>query len=273
MKKFAVAVMAITGLVGASASFAGQSAILAANNQVGVQIISTKVDYTETNNGMFTSPLGTMDTETGHVPGFALSISTMQDLWLGNDYIEVEYDHSHGNTDYIGGYISPPTPYGSVTGTSTAVLENYSARYGVGMALGDKLMLTPYGELGHHEWDRGVNLGEIYTHDYYGIGLLAQYSPFGKLVLSANLLAGSTFASNIIVNGVFSGPLGNSTLARAGVAADFAFTRNIHANIGVDYTSFSYGISSFYPYGSGAAGEPDSKTRYTTARVGLGYAF
>lgn len=275
MKKFAVAVMAITGLAGASASYAGQSAILAANNQVGVQIISTKVDYTETGSGVFGSPTGTLDTESGHVPGFALSISTMQDLWLGNDYIEAEYDHSHGNTDYIGGLIGPPsTPYGSVTGTSTAVLENYSARYGAGIAFGDKLMLTPYGELGHHEWDRGVNLGEIYTHDYYGIGLLAQYSPASKLVLSANLLAGSTFASNIIVNGVFSGPLGNSTLARAGVAADFAFTRNIHANIGVDYTSFSYGISSFYPYGSSSvAWEPDSKTRYTTARVGLGYAF
>lgn len=273
MKKFAVAALAITGVTAATGSYADQSAILAANNQVGFQIISTKVDYTETNNGMFTSPLGTMDTESGHVPGFALSISTMQDLWLGHDYLEAGYDHSNGNTDYIGGYISPPTPYGSVTGTSSAVLENYHARYGAGIVVGDNLMLTPYGELGHHEWDRGVNLGEIYTHDYYGFGVLAQYSPFSKLVLSANLLAGSTFASNIIVNGVFSGPLGNSTLVRAGVAADFAFTRRIHANIGVDYTSFNYGISSFYPYGAGAAGEPDSKTKYTTARVGLGYAF
>jgi hypothetical protein len=274
MKQFAVAVMFITSLAGVSSAFAGQSAILAANNQVGVQLISTNVDYTETGNGVFGSPTGTLDTETGRVPGFALSISTMQDLWLGNDYLEAEYAHSHGNTDYIGGYISPPTPYGSVTGTSTAVLEDYSARYGAGIVISDNLMLTPYGELGHHEWDRGVNQGEIYTHDYYGFGLLAQYSPASKLVFSANALIGSTFAANIIVNGVFSGPLGNSTLTRFGVAADYALAQNLHANVGVDYTSFSYGISGFYPVGTtSVAWEPDSKTNYTIARVGLGYAF
>lgn len=275
MKKIAVAVIAIAGLAGASSAFAGEAAILAANNQVGIQIISTNVDYTETGNGVFGSQTGTLDTEKGRVPGFALSISTMQDVWLGNDYIEAEYDHSKGNTNYVGGLVSPiVTPYGSVTATSTAMLENYSARYGKGIVVSDKIMLTPYAELGHHEWDRGVNQGEVYTNNYYGLGVLAQYSPSGKLVLSANLMAGSTFSSNIVVNSGFSGALGNSTLARIGVAADYAFTQSFHGNIGVDYTSFSYGISGFYPYGStGVQWEPDSKTKYTTAKVGIGYAF
>jgi hypothetical protein len=273
MKQFAVAVMAIASLAGVSSAFAGVSDIKASNNQLGIQLISTKVDYTETNNGLFNGPLGTIDTETGRVPGIALSLSVMQDIWLGNDYLEAGHDHSSGHTDYTGGYLNPPTPYGSVTGTSSATLINYNVRYGKGVTVNDQWMLTPYAELGHHRWDRGVNLGEIYTHSYYGIGVLAQYSPASKLVFSANALAGHTFNSYIDVNGVFTGPLGDSALAKFGVAADYAFTRNIHANFGVDYTSFSYGVSDFYPYGAGAAGEPDSKTNYTTVRIGAGYSF
>ena len=91
------------------AAFAGESAILAANNQFGIQVISTNVDYTETGNGLLGSPTGTLDTETGRVPGYALSISTMQDLWLGNDYIEAEYDHSSGNTELCG-RVDRPAP-------------------------------------------------------------------------------------------------------------------------------------------------------------------
>lgn len=266
--------MAITGLAAASGASAGVSDIKSANNQLGIQLISTNVDYTETGNGILGSMTGTLDTEAGHVPGIGLSLSVMRDIWLGNDYFEAEHDVSRGHTNYVGGFQNPPTPYGSVTGTSSAKLINFSARYGKGFVVNDQFMLTPYAELGRHQWDRGVNLGETYVHGYYGIGLLAQYSPASKLVLSANALAGNTFGSNIVVNGAFSGPLGNSVLTRIGVAADYALARNIHANIGVDYTSFSYGISNLYPAGSNLfTWEPDSKTNYTTLRIGLGYAF
>jgi len=253
------------------------SDIKASNNQFGFQLISTNVDYTETYNG-----IGTLDTETGYVPGHELRISVMRDLWLGNDYIEAEYDYSSGNTDYVGGYIGPPpTPYGSVHATSSATLTNYSARYGKGLIIdnsGDEfmnnVMLTFYAELGHHEWDRGVNYGEIYTHNYFGIGALGQYSPFNKLVMSANALIGETFGSFITVNSGpsftgFSGELGNSAIYKVGVAADYALTQKLHGNVGIDYTSFEYGISAVY----GGYLEPDSKTNYTTVRVGLGYTF
>ena len=137
-------------------------------------------------------------------------------------------------------------------------------------------MLTPYLELGSHQWDRGVNSGETYTHNYYGIGALGQYSPVSKLVLSANVLYGTTYGSYIKVNGPFgfSGGLGDSTLNKFGVAADYAFTKNFHGNVGVDYMSFKYGMSSVYPVGGGfVAWEPASKTTYTMVKVGLGYAF
>ena len=275
MKNVTLAVMAIAGLSGVSVAFAGTSDIKISNNQVGMQFISTNVDYTETGNGIFGTPTGTLDTEKGPVPGYGLSISAMRDLWLGNDYIEAEYDSASGNTEYVGGLLGPPpTPYGSVVSTSSATLINYSARYGKGFMVSDEFMLTPYAELGHHEWDRGVNLGELYTHNYFGIGALGQYSPSSGLVLSANALFGSTFGSNIVVNGAFSGALGNSGLYRIGAGADYAFEQNLHGNIGVDYTSFKYGISAIYSCGGTCVQwEPDSKTNYTTVRVGLGYGF
>ena len=269
LKKTTTALSALACLTFSAAAFAGTSDIKASNNQIGIQAISTNVDYTETG-GVFGVPPGTLDTETGGVPGYALSLSTMKDGWLGNDYFEAEYDYSSGNTTYVGGFIGPPaTPYGSVVGTSGAALTNYSARYGKGFIVNDEFMLTPYAELGSHEWDRGVNWGETYTHNYYGIGALGQYSPASRLVLSANALFGSTFGANIVINGAFSGALGNSTLYKFGVAADYAFAQNLHGNIGVDYMSFKYGHSAVYV----GFFEPDSKTNYTTVKVGLGYAF
>jgi opacity protein-like surface antigen len=274
MKKMTLTVMAIAGLSEVSMAFADTSDIKASNNQVGIQAILTNVDYTETGNGQLGSPTGILDTETGRVPGYALSISTMQNLWLGNDYIEAGYDYSSGTTNYVGGALGPPpTPYGSLVGISSAVIKNYRVRYGTGIIVNDGFMLTPYVEFGSHIWERGVNWGETYTHDYYGIGALGQYSPASRLVLSVDAMFGNTFGSNIDIVGAFSGALGNSSLYRIGAGADYAFEQNLHANIGVDYMRFNYGISAVYPVSGGYVLEPDSSTNYTTVRIGLGYAF
>lgn len=251
------------------AAFAVSSDIKASNNEVTFQLMSTNVDYTETG-GAYGVPPGTLDTETGSVPGYTLSVSKMQDWWLGNDYFEAEYDHAIGHTTYVGGYIGPAaTPYGSVVGASTATLVNYSARYGAGIMLHDRVMLTNFAELGHHEWDRGVNLGETYAHTYFGIGALCQYAPTHGLVISASAMIGRMFGSNIAVNGYFSGALGDSSLYRVGVGADYALVQNVHGKISVDYMGFEYGRSGLY---SGYF-EPDSKTYLTTVKVGFGGEF
>lgn len=255
--------------------YASTTDIKAANSQIGIQAISTNVNYTETGNGLLGTATGTVDTENGNVPGYNISASVMKDLWLGNDYIEAQYSHNSGNTTYVGALQGGT--YGSVVGMSSATLLDYSARYGKGMDLSDAAMATPYIELGHHEWDRGVNYGETYTHNYVGLGVLGQYSPVGKLVFTGNLMVGNTFGSNIDVAagpgvGGFSGALGNASLYKAGLSADYAFTQHFHANIGIDHTSFKYGMSSLYPV-NGLSWEPDSKTSYTTTSIGIGYAF
>lgn len=269
-----VAAYAVCMLLSLSAS-ADSSDILASNNQVTVQYLSTHVDYKEVGNGFMGTSTELLDTEHGPVPGVAFGITVMDAPDL--IYFQAGYDRSSGHTHYVGSYIGGT--YGSVVGTTSVTMSNYDARIGKGFTFQSPIMLTPYLEMGGHEWSRLVNYGETYIHSYLGAGLLVQYSPVKKLVLSADALRGRTFGSNIQVNSGpgmngFSGDLGNSAIYRVGLAADYAFSGNIHGNLGISYVAFKYGMSAAFPIGGGfVAWEPDSKTWYTRYTVGLGYAF
>ncbi len=259
---------------------ADTSDIVASNNLFVAQARSTKVDYTELGSGIFGTRTGILDTETGSVSGFGVSASTMKGA--GNDYFHAEFDYVNGFTNYTGAPLFGNAPFGSVVAVNSATLMDLSARFGQGYALQQQFMLTPYAELGRHQWDRGVNYGETYTHYYLGLGALAQYSPASQWVLTLNAMLARTFASYIAVNsgpGItgFSGALGNSALSRVGVAIDYAFNHQVHGTAGMDYTSFKYGMSSLYPVVINGLNylvwEPSSTTHYTTFKVGLGVAF
>jgi hypothetical protein len=258
-----------------SSGGSSSSDIKSANNQVGFQSISTNVNYTEIGNGVQTVPAGTLDTEMGAVPGTAYYLSVMNDLLLGNDYFKATYDQSSGQTNYVGQSLQGGTGYGSIVSTSGATLTNYSARYGKGFAARGNSMLTPFIEVGSHTWVRGVNYGETYSNNYFGVGLLSQYSLGNRLVFSVDLMSGHTSQSAIVVASGpqvtgFSAALGDSDLYKVGLSLDYAVGPRIHLNAGVDYSSFSYGISATQP---GGLLEPDSKTTYTTVRFGLGFGF
>jgi hypothetical protein len=256
----------------------GSSDIRASNNQIGYQSISTNVNYTETGgkNGV---AAGTLDTETGPVPGKAFYVSAMNNVLLGNDYFRATYDQSTGSTKYTGANLNLPNgpagAFGSVVSTSGAILSNYSFRYGKGLDFRGAFMLTPYVEFGSHRWERAVNYGETYSNTYYGLGLLNQYVMGNHLVLSIDAMAGHTNGSNIVVtsgNQVsgFSAALGDSVLYRAGVSVDYTLAQRIHVNAAVDYTAFNYGVSAVQ---AGGLFEPDSQTNYITLKFGLGWGF
>ena len=250
--------------------------IINANNQVSAQFTQTNVDYTETGNGLPIpgAPSGTLDTENGNIYGYGLSFSNMSNWWLGNDYVKVNYTHSNGDTSYVGMPITGGV-YGSITGSDGSRLNDYYLRYGKGFGISANAMLTPYFEIGYHEWDRSINTGEDYTGRYYGLGLLADYTPIHKLTLNVNLFGANTYGGHVsIVDQSASGSLGSSTLWRAGVGADYAFTQHFHASVNVDYTHFSYGLSTpFLIAGSFVGYEPNSTTNYTIVRLGVGYAY
>ena len=275
MKRILLLAMAIACSTCATTSRAGSSDIEASNNQFVIQRISTNVDYMETGKGTTSSTTGTLDTETGNVFGYAMSLSWM-DRGVSNLYCEAEYNLSNGGTKYTGMSLNGGV-FGSMVNTSSAKLTNFSTRLGKGFLLHDNFMLTPYVELSSHKWDRGVNSGESYSNNWLGIGALGQFSPVSELVFTANALLGNTEGSSISVNsgaGItgFTAALGNSVIFKAGLSADYAFTKNYHGNIGIDYTNFKYHISHVVPVNGGSL-EPDSRTNYTLVKLGVGYAF
>jgi hypothetical protein len=296
----------VIGLIAVPA-YADMKDIVSSNSQVGLQFVTTDVNYSETfANG------GLADTEKGFVPGFGASISVMKDFLFEHDYFQLQYSQLNGNTNYVGsragvtGLVGPYTSgnYGSAIATSGAQLIDYSARFGKGFEVTKSLLVTPYLEVGRHEWKRtlsssssvpnvnisaGLNNGstEDYTNYYYGVGAMAQISPIKSLVLTADAMVGNTFSSSMMVsgsssliagvgvatgtsNGIYG--LGNSVIYKLGASADYAFTEAVHGNVGVNYTAFNYGQSALAGVNSQAY-EPNSKTNYLTLKVGLGYAF
>ncbi|MCH9742039.1 MAG: hypothetical protein K0U21_02410 [Proteobacteria bacterium] len=280
MNKLTIAAFVATGLFVSSNSMADNKDIKSANNQVSLKAISTDFDYTETGDGRLGTKTGTLDTETGGVPGYMLSASIAKDLLFKNDYLGIDFSKTDGHTNYVGSYQGGN--YGDVRTTSGAKTTDFSVRYGKSYEVSHSSSLTPYAELGYHEWIRGVNSGETYTHKHYGLGVLAQFAPVSKLVLSANAMIGNTFDSNISINAIdtryaaFSEGLGNSTITKFGIAADYAFTKNFHGTAGINRTNFEYGAGATVANTGTSGGsywEPASKTTLTNIELGLGYAF
>jgi hypothetical protein len=253
--------------------------IIESNNQIIAQFVSTYLNYGETadarNGG--TPPAGSlMDTEKGWVPGFGVKYSFMGDLLVYNLYFELEFSSNYGSTNYIGGLIFPPTPYGSVTMTDGATFTDFSNRLGEGIALEPNVMVTPYVEWGYHRWKRDVNLGETYQHFYLGVGGLLQFSPFARFVLSGNGMVGYTISPWIDVAGPsgFSASLGSKPTYKIGLSGDYAIAPHWHASLGAEYTYFKYGETDIVPGPGGwYSWEPNSSSKVTTIKVGLGYAF
>lgn len=276
--KFIIGTCAAT-LFSASACEANQD-ILSANDQISLQFLSSHIIYTEKSGGKEERVL---DTENGGVFGSAITASLMRDLWLGNDYLAFSYARKKGDTDYVGALMSGGR-YGSVTAKSGAILSDYSLRVGKGFPVHARILLTPFAEIGQHEWKRGVNAGEVYRHSSYGIGAMLQANPKNRMVLTATFLLARTADAHIDVansnpaagqaSNAFAASLGHSRLYKAGLSLDYALTRALHASAALDYCSFRYGRSANLTTPSGVAYyEPSSNSRYVTFAAGVGYRF
>ncbi len=235
------------------------------------------MSHTETANGTV------LNTEDAHIRGGGLSASVMKNLWLGRDYFAVDYAAAYGQSDYVGGTFGNPA-FGSYTGKSGARLKDFAVRYGNGYLIDDGVLLTSYGEFGHHSYDRTLAYGtpssylETYTHRYFGIGIRGQVCPGEKMVWSANALIGRTFGANIVVGlpapSGFSARLGSSAFYKVGTSLDYAFALHLHANLAADLISWKYGASAVQPPGSSfSLYEPESRTNTTMLKAGIGYSF
>jgi hypothetical protein len=269
----------------------GYNAITAANNQISVDYAGTNINYTEYNpaNPLFTDPRvavgAPIDTEKGWLHGVSVTGSGMFNLGtVCNVYLFARGSFFDGRTDYW--------EVGGPNGQSNAKVWEGDFRVGKGFDLSPNVMLTPYLGGGLRQWDRtlcqagpcvGGGFLERYSHDYIGAGLLLQYAATSQLVFSGSGLVGGTFDSQLRSSPIAGGDrrilnsqtsLGNSAIYKLEASADYAFTPNLHGNVGVEYTNFSYGESGqFIASTLGAAIEPRSRTETVTVRAGLGWAF
>jgi hypothetical protein len=177
----------------------------------------------------------TFDTEKGDVRGFGVAISVMSYCthnWFLNDlYFRAEYSRYVGSTHYIGGTANGNgLDFGSIVQDHGATINDFDFRLGKGFAVNRDFMITPFFGIGHHEWDRKVNAGEDYKNGYYGAGLLVQWSPVNRFVLSADGLIGRTFDANVFVTAIpgfvpdTSLDLGSSRIYKVGLSGDYALT-------------------------------------------------
>ncbi|HET9121913.1 MAG TPA: hypothetical protein VFN52_00270, partial [Acidiferrobacteraceae bacterium] len=267
----------VTAGLWSTAALGGTGAIVAANNQVGGAWLTRHVNYTETDSyGV------TVDTEKGRVPGAGLFASFMYGHHHG--YLALSYEAFKGTTDYTG-QLTSGGGYGSLVGKSGAKITDIAVRDGVGIPLSPGFMLTPYVTLGYHKWERNVTqnmpsgYNETYQHGYYGAGLMGQYSPARRLVLSGRVMLGHTDGARIDVPSVgLSEDLGGGGLYQLGLGVDYAVTTALHAGVRAAYTAWRYGAGApiFVGYYNSQAQyihEPDSRTADATLKLDVGYAF
>jgi opacity protein-like surface antigen len=255
--------------------------ILKANNQISVDFIVTNFNFKEYNDFTRTpfqptDSAGVADTEKGWVPGVSATGSVMTDVFgIHNVYFSARFSYLNGHTDYWN-----PT----ITQNDPATVNKWDFRLGKGFDFSPNTMVTPYFGAGTSWWKRTIvaQAQEDYFHAYAGGGLLLQWAPFSRLVLSANGLIGSTFASEMSASPIDSGPaftpfnvsLGSSLIYMLGGSADYAFTDHLHANVGIEYVNFKYGESDYASAGVlGPVYEPSSRTSNVTVSAGLGWSF
>lgn len=227
------------------------------------------LDYRETVGG------ATLDSEKGWLPtiGVGLGLLAYPNATIPNLYLRLDGRASVGSTAYNGAICDQfgfCTPYQSTTNDT---IFSGSGKLGRAFAVGPSAMLTPYAEIGYRYWSRDLGgvggYGEVYQNWEAMAGLMVQYSPRSRWVLSLSGAAGTTFSASMQTFGE-TFPLGNKLIWRAQGKAGYFLTERTDLSATIEYQSFGYGAS---PVDANGYYEPDSTTHETTLLLGVGYHF
>ncbi|MEY2336322.1 hypothetical protein AAE485_15180 (plasmid) [Acidithiobacillus ferriphilus] len=252
-------------------AFANTNPILAANNEVGVAVTGTLMNYQENVPAIY----GPADTESGWRPGFAVKGSYMGNVFgIQNGYAAIHYDHSAGNIAYMGNVGGH-----SYIGTDNATTNRVMARVGVGINIpingpGHQMMITPYIAGGYQSWNRALQGPYGYTEDYraglIGSGALFQYAVTPRFVVSGNseILAVVGGGMTPHLNGLGSASFGTSAEEKVMAGVDYRISGPIHLFSEVSYTHFTYTGGTLK-----GGEEPSSATNLFAMEAGVAYSF
>ncbi len=203
------------------------------------------------------------DSEHGWLPSFAAGMSNMTN---NNLYVALEGTSSFGDASYKGAYYYAPTV--PLQETTTETISTIDGKIGRGFAIGSRVMLVPYAELGFRYWDRNLGSGQIekYQNFVFLGGTMLQFSPTDRLILSAYGAAGTTFAAQMKTAGD-TYTLGNAGAYKLGGKIGYNIAPRVELFTSLDFDHFHYVQSGVVA----GAYEPSSFTSDTAWRVGLSY--
>lgn len=248
---------------------ADTSDIRRADNGVSLDLGAANLDYAETAGGTV------LDTEKGWLPTahLGLGILAFDRAPIPDLYLRADLQGSLGKTAYDGALCDQFGNCVPATATTNDAIVTGAFQAGRAFPLGRSLMLIPFAELGYRYWDRNLKGTGGYPEHYQNWdalgGVLAQYSPATRWVLSLAGAGGSTFGAKMDLSGeTFT--LGSQAMWRAQGRIGYRLTDRLELTTSVDYVSFGYGASapdanSYY--------EPDSTTHQTTLMLGASYHF
>jgi len=247
--------------------------IMAVNREMGVSFSPSVIGYGE-------YVPAWLNSEHGWVIGGGFKASApfeaLRTRWLA----EATYEYNDGTTKHTMPNIAP---------TVAAFITN-DMFVGVGPTFTptSRLSATPEAYAEYREWHRGLpfnvlDLIEHYTFWAPGIGVRGAYNPSGGLVLTARggfaytvspMMSGSGDLTTQVPPHTFS--LDQHDVWRAGLGADYAVRRRIHAFGGINYSHFGFGKStgaSAGPIIGGQHHEPNSVTDLGKVNVGIAWSY
>jgi hypothetical protein len=247
--------------------------IRGADNTVWLAAGATHIDYAErADNGL------NIDSERGTMPALAGGFSYL-DRYT-NVYLAMDADGAWGKLRYDGGTLFTGR---SVT-MDTEVESTWSAHYRTGYAfeVGPSVMLIPLVQIGYRQWNR--NLSSIQWESYHNWtvtgGLLAQYAPLRRLVLSLRGELGESFGGRLKARDeafpdflrTLNFDLGNELTWNVEAKAGYMVSSRWEVFTRVAFDRLEYGRSEDEPI-PGAFFEPNSHTDTITTQIGGAYRF
>ena len=259
-------------LWGAPAQAHFASPIVRAADAVGLNVLVVHQQYAETYDG------ATLDREDGNLSGISAFDGR---LFASGAYLRFALRYA-GGSDVYTGQTQGGTP---VVSTTQNTVFDGGARFGWAFASSPDSAVIPYVTLGGYEWNRGLGgvlpYHEDYSHLWYGLGVAGWIAPSPRLTICAHGSVGRTDAASLYMTGLSSVGIPDQSFAlgaaqriTAGIRAEYALTRRVRLDGGIDYLRFSYGASGINVIpGVATVQEPGSTTRQITGYLGAAFVF
>lgn len=130
-------------------------------------------------------------------------------------------------------------------------IVSVNLRIGKGFLVSNQFLVTPFVSYDHRYWNQELSIGSgsltlEHNTNYLGAGIMLDYQAAPRLILSAEALAGGTFANTLDLDASggsdnIDGDVDSGLIVKSALKADYRFRTNWHVFGAADFTYFDYG--------------------------------